>query len=381
MPTLSQADDGNDAELLSFNSYEWQAVVIERRRTDSDRSNLGILADNDFFQGLNIAHDPSTDFSSATQTSLCQGSWETISATSHGTSCSFQEPIYGQYSQPTRVSLPAETSPPRITLNNFNTQPVNEISTIYTRPDAGAPIGQSRVPDYGPYFQTQADSSDPLSSTPHTSSPDPDGVYINPQWMEDLGIATRIDLDGIQDHSLAYTGMEFAQTSSSTEFRGQAQHQYPDFGQLSPVKMRGGSPQAAIEPARAVALGCKHVPDASLYDAQTEGSQKQAGPQKTKRKRQTSSKRDNVDKINSVRRSGACIRCAVLHEEVSYNVPLGHSHGLTLLSKCDTGDPCATCKSNAQKAKIWKQPCVRLSLSAAEVHRTSKHTAYPCRYG
>lgn len=381
MPTPNQAVDENDADQWEFPCYEWQTLNTECRRTDSDRSSLGIPADYPFFQDPNIECDPTTDFPPASQTSYCQGSWQTVSATTHGTSRSLQEPNYGQYSLPIRVCLPAENSTPRITVNDFNTQPVVTTGSNYTRLDAGAPIDNSRAPDYGAYSQTQAVSSDPLSLTPHTSSPDPENVNVDPQWMEDMGFTTRIDLDDIQDRSLAYTGTEFAQTSSPMEVSGQTQHHYPDFGQLSPIMRQGGSPQAAIEPASAVALDCKQAPDGNSYHTQTEGSQKQAGPQRTKRKRQSSSKRENVDEINSVRDKGACIRCAVLHEKVSYKVPLGHSSGLTGLSKCDIGDPCATCKSNSQKAKIWKQPCVRLSLSDAEVHRTGKCAFCPCRHG
>lgn len=377
MPTPGQPTNNDAADLLDFDNQEWQSLVTERRRTDSDKSNLGIPADDDnFFQGLNIGYDPSTDFLLPSQASFCQGSWETVSATSHGTAHSFQEPIYGQCSQPRWAPLPIEIGQPRITLNDSSTYPNNASNTNRTRPDAGSPIDESRFPDHGAYSQTLADSSDPLCLTPHTSSPDPDNVYVDSQWMGYLDSANRTDPAEVQDHSLACLGTEFVQTSP-IESSVQTEHLYRDFRQLGQANIHGGNPQVAIEAPRAPALDCKQAPDASFHGSQTVGSQRSAGPQASK-KQQTPPRRENLDKINSVRKSGACIRCAVLHEPVSYKVLVGQKPSLTGLTKCDTGDPCATCKSNSQKAKIWRQPCVRLPLSAAEVHRTSKCTLCRC---
>jgi len=315
MPRSGQAADLSE-DSLDFDDYEFQRLVTERRRTDSDRSNFGILADeNDYFRGLALQYDTSTGFPSASQAPCSQGSWETISATSHGT---FQRPVYNQYSQPTWEPLPAGTDTPHITLNGVPAGPVCEMNALDKSPNVDSPFSGSWGPGCSADSQTLAESSNPINSTPDTLSPDPEGAFSDPQRFEDMDFADKIDLGEAQDGSLLYAGLSSAQTFPSVT-RSETQNLYRDLGHLDIAGTYGGISQPSTEPSRSLALDPRSAPYASLHYLQTERNQISVPePQTAKRKRQTSSKRHNVDKINSVRKSGACIRCAVLHEEVSY---------------------------------------------------------------
>lgn len=311
MPASGQPTNNDAADLLDFDPYELNNLVTERRRTDSDKSNLGIPADNnDFFHRQ---HTLLTDFQPASQASFVQGSWERVSATSHGTPHSVWDGVYDQHSQPGSTSLTVGISPLHMMPNEWSSIPVYAANNYYTRPDAGSPRNESPALSHLAYSQPPADSSDPPSSIPQTSSPEPDCGYLGTPWMEDMDLAEPVGFGGSQDDSLAFTGMEFAQVSSSVESSGQTYHLNQGLEQLNPAETHGSSPEAAIEPSSA-----QQGPDASLHHSQIEESPKLSEPQRTKRKRQTSPKRDNLEEINLVRGRGACIRCSVLHEKVCY---------------------------------------------------------------
>ncbi len=316
MPASGQPTNNDAADLLDFDPHELNNLVTERRRTDSDRSNLGIPADNNNF--FHRQHTPLTDFQSASQASVGQGSWERVSATSHGTSYFLWDGVYDQHSQPGSTSLTVGISPSYMMFNEWSSIPVYAANNYYTRPDAGSPRNESPAPSHLAYSQPPADSSDPPRSIPQTSSPEPDYSNLSTQCMKDLDLAGPVHFDGSQDDSLAFTGSEFAQFSSSVEPSGQTYHLNQGLEQLNPAETHGSSPEAAIEPSSALALHCKQMPDANLHISHIEENQKLSEPQKTKRKRQTASKRNNLEGINLVRDRGACIRCAVLHEKVSY---------------------------------------------------------------
>lgn len=308
------------ADILDIDYSEFERWINERNQADLDKSNIGIPADeSDYFLGSHNDHDPSNGLASASQVSCGQSSWERISGTSHGTSASFQEPVYGGYSQPQWDSLLVAVNPPRITINDSTTRPIIARNVPCTAPHAGSALGDSWIPSYATYYQTPAESSEPMDSSPNTLSPDPDMEHPDPRWMEDMRFADRIDLEEAQDNSLTLAGPDVAPNLPSVETPGQARYPYRDLGQLNLAEDHGRRPYAATEPSstketsNALNVVCLNASDVGLHRPKTgEGEGLAARPQKAKRKR------DNVDKINSVRKFGACIRCAVLHEQVGH---------------------------------------------------------------
>ncbi|KAH7019025.1 hypothetical protein EDB80DRAFT_699706 [Ilyonectria destructans] len=79
-----------------------------------------------------------------------------------------------------------------------------------------------------------------------------------------------------------------------------------------------------------------------------------APPGKGKRKRNTEAKRN---KIKSVRRAGACLRCRIYKEQ------------------CDENTPCARCISIASSAKLFRQPCFREPLDIVIAFRAGNARA------
>lgn len=320
MPFPSQPIDGN-SDLWDFSASELHNLVRERRRTDSDKSNLGIPADDDdFLGGLDLDFEPLTGFPSASQASRSQSSWETISATSHGTSHSFQNPVLDQHDQRWE-NLHIPKNPPLITLNGLPTQSVSGTDPVLKTLSTSSSSGGPWAPDHAVHSQGLADSPDPTSSTPNTLSPDSDREYFDPQWLRNIVFADRIGADEAQAAPQLYPGLVDERDFPPVDNVSQYQQLYQGLNHVDPTDTSSGASQPAIEPLDSRGPESERALDASLQHSHARKSHDTAAKsQNTKRKRQSASARDNVDKINAVRKKGACLRCIILHEVVSYPI-------------------------------------------------------------
>jgi hypothetical protein len=81
---------------------------------------------------------------------------------------------------------------------------------------------------------------------------------------------------------------------------------------------------------------------------------------------------EELEKVNSVRASSACTRCQVMKEAVSHSITWKCAL-LTKSPQCSedsTPGPCRRCQAIELSSRIWKTPCFRGQLTAAELFRT-----------
>jgi len=86
---------------------------------------------------------------------------------------------------------------------------------------------------------------------------------------------------------------------------------------------------------------------------------------------------EELEKVNSVRASSACTRCQVMKEAVSHSMTWKCAL-LTKSPQCSedsTPGPCRRCQAIESSSRIWKTPCFRGQLTAAELFRTGKCVA------
>jgi hypothetical protein len=86
---------------------------------------------------------------------------------------------------------------------------------------------------------------------------------------------------------------------------------------------------------------------------------------------------EELEKVNSVRASSACTRCQVMKEAVSHSITWKCAL-LTKSPQCSedsTPGPCRRCQAIELSSRIWKTPCFRGQLTAAELFRTGKCVA------
>lgn len=312
MPTFNQITDDTAEDPLDLPDWQWPSVADDHRRTNSDKSNIGIPADENCDWVIPYEQNSMLCSSSAGQVSYCHGSWETVSATSHGSSQSFQDPVYGQYHNPDSDPFAEGSNFLPVIANASSTQSMNELISL----SSGA----------GPMADGyQIGTPDSITFTPETASPNPTLQYPDLQWPDKWAFRPDVESDAAQTDSLGSTGLDSMQTEQPTEFPSQYQYHdqvlrdltladHPN-GSLRPVKELPGVDNTFDAPS----TNYLDVPAVRPHLPHMDKSGQHLAVQQVnkKRKRFAPHKRDNVDKINSVRSIGACIRCALLHEPVS----------------------------------------------------------------
>lgn len=313
MPTSDQVHD-DIADPLAVGEDELQRWAEFYHRTNSDKSNLGIPAEDNSGWVLEPEQSPSADVPSVGQVSCSQGSWDTVSATSHGTSRSFQNPSYGQHLHPEGGYFAEASNALSRMVNVSSSHTLNEANSLYTMSSPDPTMAESR-------FRTPK----PKIFTPDPSSTDGE-VPLPSDWMDFINqIDVNIDFG---NNASRMTG-DLEPLHPNTSMEVLSPHQHPD-QLLEGMTLAGPIRRPIMEIPETnqvlstLTTSYLEVPRVGSHSPRLkESGQVGAGQQPhKKRKRLAPHKRDNVDKINSVRKVGACIRCAVLHEKVSWLVSL-----------------------------------------------------------
>lgn len=295
MPSPNQAMDGRS------DPYEQaQNLVSERRRTDSDKSNLGIPSDDNAWFGA-----------TSSVPSNSQGSWETISHTSHSPSVSIVDEINTQQYRPEHGVHPP-------------TMPQQAEQHIQY---SGEALDQCWTPDPSLDFSHMRPSSYPMLTHAQTASPglinSIDGNLFCHGGMSVINVVQDIDYDlgahRVQTNS--FGGLQFSQG-----FQGQEPGisiEYSCDNIVPPVTSAYETTGPRLVPlVNRPELECgttSNVPTPVHPDQNTnsEGSPVTPGSHAKRFDATSSSQRHNIDEINVMRDTGACLPCKLLHEKVS----------------------------------------------------------------
>lgn len=312
MPTLGQATDDH-ADLLAFDCGELHKLAIERRRKDSDNSNLGIPAEDDsYFRGLVLYTNPETGLPSKNQ-----GSWETISTTSHELSKSSPENPSVQPILSERKPLSTSTIGPPTTFNETQTLSTSETNAPYTPSNPGSSSSGWWNPDLPSSSQTRSGPSETVMLTPNTLSPA--GEYSDSQMWETPSQTESIEIHQDYHDSSPYTGLDYSQGSLNQE--DYRRHFSEDLGAISVPKYDGVDTLFPVVSTYNLMpkdmAGCNSNPQLVRADNNQNTTLASRG---RKRKSPGSSPRKDLNEINAVRKSGACFRCAVLKEKVGNDI-------------------------------------------------------------
>ncbi len=285
---------GNDQ--YGIDPSELHNTVIDSRRRDSEKSLLGIPAESD-------------EYPTTTPTSTSQGSWETISKTSHSPSYSVVDVPQNDDGPAGSQSLHGVALPPHVRFDGPPEPPTQRSSASYTQ-----------WIEQQPYMEQQ--SSFPFSqpiqsrpSVPFVVAPDPsipDRPFIN------------TSLQGMVTDEQAYSTLGQISMFTPSPY-------LENLGFLSPTECPPGdigysefsdtgestSASEFVDPS---ILSRELASDANLVprDNNIQLSVRPTARVHKRKHSSPSSQRSNLDEINQVRKRGACVRCRTLHESVSY---------------------------------------------------------------
>ena len=308
MPPTGQ-DDCNVRDRATFDAQEVQSLIAERRRGNIDRSCLGIPAEE--VQPSTNAHFQMPPAFCFSQPSQLSSSWDRVSATSYTQSYSnldSQEDEHVSYGSEGQFSNPSAT---QLTLN---IPPVHNHEEAY-RAVKLDPSFEILSPSFQAWQPAQSRSPDSLGLSPDTLPARPSSAghaldgglaglglanyvqgYVGPRPYASFNISR--DCQGLGAPS--QVGYSSGKTGSSTLADLEIPHPLSPSIELSPM-----------DPMERFSM------DASSHLCQVP-VEVVAGALRRRGKTSTSprSPRKNLEEINRLRSTGACIKCKLMREQV-----------------------------------------------------------------
>ena len=287
-------------------------MVSERRRTDSDRSRLGIPAENDIFHQARL---PQSDPSNAIVSTSQGSSWENLSSTSYSQSYSFVNTTQVEGVQERDQSLQPQALLPPIMYSQAQALSDLNVGCHYTQ---WSP--EHSVTDDPTMLRSSpvilSDSPGPNVFTPNSSNTS-DG-YPGSDYRDHMSPQEPISPVPMFDATLIDPEFDSFQRPMTAEFLEVLPGDTETRTYLDPATFIPGP-----QPFDASVMGNMHSSQMSMASPSNRQDSIHVSIEEpsrgTKRKRidPPNPPRKDIDKINKVREEHACILCRKLHENVS----------------------------------------------------------------